>query len=75
MSLRESFSEFDTHFKANRIETQNKYLQELFKKLSFLFVSEFKNEDDILQIQNESKIIIIDEYQERNGKKILFCLS
>lgn len=76
MSLQESFSEFDTRFKANRIETQNKYLQELFKKLSFLFVSDIKNEDDILQIQNESKIIIIDEYQETNNKKYFFvCLD
>lgn len=72
MSLQDSFSTFNTFFKKHNIKTQNKFLQEILNKFDFYFINDIKTEDEILQGQNESKIIIIDEYQEKNGNNFFF---
>lgn len=72
MSLQDSFSAFNTFFKKHNIKTQNKFLQEILNKFDFYFINDIKTEDEILQGQDESKIIIIDEYQEKNGNNFFF---
>mgnify|MGYP001029950258 FL=1 len=73
MSLYKSFCDFGIHFKNHSIKMQNKYLQDIFYMFSFYYITDIQNKDEIIQVQNESKIMIIDEYQDTDTNKYFFA--
>ena len=68
------FSEFQTLLRGKEIKTSNKYFQFVLSKFHFYFLNQ-KNGKEILQLANNSKIIIVDEYDQENDKYIFICFD
>ena len=74
--MQDRFSEFQSLFIKNDVKILNEYLNNILYKFQF-FYRDIINEqnDEILQLPNESKIIIIDECQEKETKYDIICFN
>lgn len=70
--MQDSFNEFQNCIKDKSLTMRNENLQAILDRIQFLFLP--NNINDILTkfLQNESKILIIDEYRGENESKYLF---
>ena len=68
------FSKFQNLLRGKEIKTSNKYFQFVLSKIHFYFLNQ-KNGNEILKLANNSKIIIVDEYDQENDKYIFICFD
>lgn len=69
------FYEFQKSISTKKIDTVNKFLDNILYNLHFYYWIDNQIENDILQLQNNSKIIIIDEYQEGENIYYIVCFD
>lgn len=68
-----SFTEFQNNYANHLIKLNNQNLQNIFYKFKYLFYNNVNEIDTtIIDTHNKSKIIVIDEYLERDNSKYFF---
>ena len=69
--MQDYFNEFQNLLRNKTFTLRNKHLQTILYKIEFLFLSN-NNIEILTKFQNESKIIIIDEYKDKYENKYFF---
>lgn len=67
--------EFQKRIATKKIDTENKFFHNILYNLHFYYWIDNQIEKNILQLQNNSKIIIIDEYQEGENIYYIVCFD
>ncbi|KAK8836037.1 hypothetical protein M9Y10_040238 [Tritrichomonas musculus] len=74
--MKQSILDFQDMLKKKKINTTNKYLNEILCKFDFIFYPEYqKNEKGLKQLENNSKIIVIDERVESDIEYYVACIE
>ena len=75
-SLKKSLYEFQSLSSKHEIKTQKESMQNIFDKIKFYFNdNNNKISDEILDLKNESKILIIEYYEADNDKYFFICFD
>ncbi|KAK8880613.1 hypothetical protein M9Y10_003295 [Tritrichomonas musculus] len=74
--MQQSIHNFQNILKKNNIYISNGYLKEILYKFDFIFYPDIlKTEKKVKQYENNSKIIIVDEYIENDIKYYIVCFD